>query len=136
MNGKSLGSEGDYPEHRRRLKTVKISEIEPETNDQRAASYGTVGLDDLPVQRRWVPPQPPPVAIPEAAAAIRQPKPTRKERPGDEPEQSKHTDDGTVEMPRITNAPESEIEVESPDGVADLIPSESREEQDDSIEVN
>lgn len=135
-NGKSLTSEGDHPEHWRRQKTVRITEIEPETDDQRAAaSYGTIGTDDGPVHRRWVPPQPPSVAIPEAAAAIRQPKPfTRKEQSGNE--QLKHSDDGNAETPGITRTTESEVEVENPDRVVDFVPSEGQEEQDDTIKVN
>ena len=38
-----------------------------------SGSNGTASID-LPTQRRWVPPQPPPVSMPEAAVAIRQPK--------------------------------------------------------------
>ncbi|KAJ8641905.1 hypothetical protein MRB53_018599 [Persea americana] len=135
-NGKSLTSEGDHPEHWWRQKTVRITEIEPETDDQRAAaSYGTIGTDDGPVHRQWVPPQPPSVAIPEAAAAIRQPKPfTRKEQSGNE--QLKHSDDGNAETPGITRTTESEVEVENPDRVVDFVPSEGQEEQDDTIKVN
>lgn len=129
-NGKSLTSEGDHPEHWWRQKTVRITEIEP-----RAASYGTIGRDDGPVQRRWVPPQPPSVAIPEAAAAIRQPKPfTRKEQSGDE--QLTHSDDGNAEMPGITRTTESEVEVENPDGVVDFVPSGRQEELNDTVKVN
>lgn len=50
-------------------KNVKISEVEGEENKV------TTGYSERPVQRSaWVPPQAPPVAMAEAAAAIRQPK--------------------------------------------------------------
>lgn len=58
----------------RQEKNARITEIE---NGDRSmfgsGSNGTVSID-LPTQRRWVPPQPPPVSMPEAAVAIRQPK--------------------------------------------------------------
>lgn len=58
----------------RQQKNARITEIE---NGDRSVfgsgSNGTVSID-LPTQRRWVPPQPPPVSMPEAAVAIRQPK--------------------------------------------------------------
>ncbi|KAJ8449104.1 hypothetical protein Cgig2_004159 [Carnegiea gigantea] len=58
----------------RQQRNARITEIE---NGDRSmfgsGSNGTVSID-LPTQRRWVPPQPPPVSMPEAAVAIRQPK--------------------------------------------------------------
>ncbi|KAK4350418.1 hypothetical protein RND71_029731 [Anisodus tanguticus] len=53
-------------------KNARITEIEAE-NEQKFGS--TAAPTELrPVQRSWVPPQPPPVAMPEAVAAIQQPK--------------------------------------------------------------
>ncbi|KAL6992762.1 hypothetical protein U1Q18_010877 [Sarracenia purpurea var. burkii] len=51
-------------------KNVRITEIENE--DEMKNGYSGVLTNEQPVQRLWVPPQPPPVAMPEAAAAIRQ----------------------------------------------------------------
>ncbi|KAJ4752779.1 Peroxisomal membrane protein PEX14 [Rhynchospora pubera] len=64
----------------RKKSVVKIAEAEAESDEPKQYPYGPaendVGLSQTQVpQRRWVPPQPPPVAMPEAAAAIRQPKP-------------------------------------------------------------
>ncbi|XP_068638936.1 peroxisomal membrane protein PEX14-like [Aristolochia californica] len=62
LNGKSSAPSGDTPEPWWRRKSVTISEIQPATGEER------------PIRRAWVPPQPPSVVIPEAAAAIRKPK--------------------------------------------------------------
>lgn len=45
-----------------------------ETGDERKLGSMNVMANERSVQRSWVPPQPPPVVMPEAAAAIRQPK--------------------------------------------------------------
>lgn len=57
-------------------KTVKISELDAETEEPRKQQFShNIGMShDRPIQRSWVPPQPPSVVIPEAATAIRQPK--------------------------------------------------------------
>ncbi|KAF8390413.1 hypothetical protein HHK36_024939 [Tetracentron sinense] len=64
-------------------KNARITEIETE-DEMRTTPNGAVA-NEIPIRRAWVPPQPPPVAMPEAAAAIRQPKPSiQKEQLGDE----------------------------------------------------
>lgn len=134
-NGKSVGSKGDESENLWLQKNVKITEIEPEIDDQRTVSYGTMASDDRPLRPRWVPPQPPSVAIPEAAAAIRQPKPLiQKEQSGDE--QVKHTDNGNDEMLRITKESDTVVEVDTPDRVENFNQSDKQEDRADSIEVN
>ncbi|KAL0925015.1 hypothetical protein M5K25_003321 [Dendrobium thyrsiflorum] len=57
-----------------RKKSVKITELEPEGEEP----LRQLATNDWPPssQRTWVPPQPPTVAIPESAAAIRHPKPS------------------------------------------------------------
>ncbi|XP_031476358.1 peroxisomal membrane protein PEX14 [Nymphaea colorata] len=70
--GRLAGSTVDYSEPSWQRKTVKISEIEPERAQMQMADEVT--LDDRPVHRGWVPPPPPPFAMPEAADAIRRPK--------------------------------------------------------------
>lgn len=54
-------------------KNVRITEIETD-GENRNWSSGVPINERPPAQRSWVPPQPPPVAMAEAAAAIRQPK--------------------------------------------------------------
>uniref|UniRef100_A0ACD5XCQ4 Uncharacterized protein n=1 Tax=Avena sativa TaxID=4498 RepID=A0ACD5XCQ4_AVESA len=53
------------------------------TEEPRPSAYSTGAEEMPPPQRRWVPPQPPGVAMPEAAAAIRQPKSLSKEPSSD-----------------------------------------------------
>ncbi|PHT79716.1 Peroxisomal membrane protein PEX14 [Capsicum annuum] len=53
-------------------KNVRITEIENEGEQNFGSPAAPV--QERPIQRSWVPPQPPPVAMAEAAAAIRQPK--------------------------------------------------------------
>ncbi|KAL8154232.1 hypothetical protein V2J09_011992 [Rumex salicifolius] len=54
-------------------RNVKITEIENEDGHQSNGSYSETPINPPP-QRKWVPPQPPPVVMAEAAIAIRQPK--------------------------------------------------------------
>ncbi|GAB2269850.1 hypothetical protein Dimus_004769 [Dionaea muscipula] len=68
-SGVSYELNGDSPVpwlQQQQQKNVRITEIESEANGKAAI--------DLPLQRKWVPPQAPPVSLPEAAIAIRQPK--------------------------------------------------------------
>ncbi|KAG4389922.1 hypothetical protein AAZX31_06G174100 [Glycine max] len=69
VNGK-IQDNGDNTVPWWQTKNVRIKEIdnEIEYNGAPAAS------SPQPVQRAWVPPQPPPIAMPEAAEAIRRPK--------------------------------------------------------------
>ncbi|XP_052183912.1 peroxisomal membrane protein PEX14 isoform X2 [Diospyros lotus] len=86
-------------------KNVRIAEIENE-NDPKSGSLDVV-TNERPVQRSWVPPQPPPVALPEAAAAIRQPKkPQSQKQPGDD-RVAANPSDVADELQRITKISES-----------------------------
>lgn len=69
VNGKSFDGSDPWWKH----KSPKITEIEDEEEVPRVSSYG-IGSKNWP-GRDWVPPQTPSVAIPEAAEAIRKPKP-------------------------------------------------------------
>ncbi|XP_004508866.1 peroxisomal membrane protein PEX14 isoform X2 [Cicer arietinum] len=64
-------SNGDDPMPWWQKKNVRIREIEE--NESSGAPYGTASSQQ-PLQRVWVPPQPPPIAMAEAAEAIRRPK--------------------------------------------------------------
>ncbi|GAB2240763.1 hypothetical protein Droror1_Dr00021281 [Drosera rotundifolia] len=71
------GGDGPVPwwqqqQQQQQPKNIRITEIESEDGFTRP-SNGTTAID-RPLQRRWVPPQAPPVTLPEAAIAIRQPK--------------------------------------------------------------
>lgn len=70
-------------------KSVKITEFEPEIVEQNAVSHG-IGSREFS-GRGWVPPQPPAVAMPEAVAAMRQPKSsTHKQAPENEQSMTQH----------------------------------------------
>ncbi|KAK7411115.1 hypothetical protein VNO78_02523 [Psophocarpus tetragonolobus] len=55
-------------------KNVRIKEIDNEI-EYNGYNGAPAASSQQPVQRTWVPPQPPPIAMPEAAEAIRRPKP-------------------------------------------------------------
>ncbi|KAK7281889.1 hypothetical protein RIF29_10244 [Crotalaria pallida] len=74
---------GDNPASLWQTKNVTISEIDNEIE----YNVPPNGADSVqqPVQNAWVPPQPPPVVMPEAAEAIRRPKPVvQKEQTSDD----------------------------------------------------
>lgn len=111
-------------------KTVKITEIEPEGEERRQLSYQT----ERPIQRGWVPPQPPSVVMPEAAAAIRHPKPSvQKQLSVDEQTvvQSSEVGEG------VASASGSMIDVATSGGPdVDMNQTEIQEEHSNGIEVN
>ncbi|XAR72631.1 hypothetical protein NMG60_11019342 [Bertholletia excelsa] len=86
-------------------KNVRITEIENE--DQLKSGYYGVPPNEQPVRRSWVPPQPPPVAIPEAAAAIRGPKkPQSQKQSSDDDQMVSNSSYVTDELQRITKISE------------------------------
>ncbi|XVE54959.1 hypothetical protein DITRI_Ditri03aG0122800 [Diplodiscus trichospermus] len=96
-------------------KNVRITEIENE-DELKTGPYG-VRTNEQPVKRTWVPPQPPPVAMPEAAEAIRRPKSHAQKESA---EQEQLADDQPVdrssevadELQRITKISESTVAVD------------------------
>ncbi|KAK9054528.1 hypothetical protein SSX86_025606 [Deinandra increscens subsp. villosa] len=87
-------------------KNVKITEMDTEENKTSHPS----GTNERPVQRpSWVPPQPPPVAMAEAAAAIRQPKksPFEKEQQLTDEQFLARSAEVTDELQRVTKVSES-----------------------------
>ncbi|GFZ17473.1 peroxin 14 [Actinidia rufa] len=86
-------------------KNVRITEIENEDELKRGSSG--VLTNERPVQRSWVPPQPPPVAMPEAAAAIRQPKKTLSEKQVADDQLVADPSNAIDELQRITKISES-----------------------------
>ncbi|GMQ10305.1 hypothetical protein CsSME_00053362 [Camellia sinensis var. sinensis] len=85
-------------------KNVRITEIGNE--DESKIGYSGV-LTERPVQRSWVPPQPPPVAMPEAAAAIRQPKKPLSQKQLADDGMVANPSDSPDELQRITKISES-----------------------------
>ncbi|KAL9253540.1 Peroxisomal membrane protein PEX14-like protein [Drosera capensis] len=101
-NGVSYQSNDDSPLPWWQQKNTTITEIESE-NSFRAPTNGS-SLND-PLHRKWLPPQLPPVAHPEAALAIRQPKPSAaKDRVVDDVSSSLNVN---KELDRITEVSES-----------------------------
>ncbi|KAJ8771778.1 hypothetical protein K2173_026955 [Erythroxylum novogranatense] len=85
-------------------KSPRITEIDNE-DEFKSSPYGQTRAQ--PIQRTWVPPQPPPVAIAEAAEAIRRPKPSvRREQLAEDQTASQPTD-AIDELQRITKISES-----------------------------
>ncbi|KAH0466752.1 hypothetical protein IEQ34_003990 [Dendrobium chrysotoxum] len=118
-----------------RNKSVKITELEPGDEEPLRKFPYSIGASEKPSsQRVWVPPQPPSVALPEAAAAIRHPKSSL-------PIQKQHSDNdkittsdavaagssgsgGDVESygsPSVVPNNNSEIEEERADGIEFII---------------
>ncbi|KAG6633110.1 hypothetical protein I3843_12G026400 [Carya illinoinensis] len=107
-------------------KNVKVTNIEND-NKLKSGSYG-LRTSEQPVQRSWVPPQPPPVAMLEAAEAIRQPKPSvQRAQLVDDPSVA-HPSDQTDELQRITKISESGGPVEINGGSSALNSSEIQED--------
>ncbi|XP_020100084.1 peroxisomal membrane protein PEX14-like [Ananas comosus] len=113
-----------YSEPWLKKSTGKVTEIEPET----------VKATNERAGRGWVPPQPPSVVMPEAAAAIRQPKSSvLKQRSVDERsvESSSDGEEG------VRKKAESSVEAGASSSAAvDASRSEIEEERSDAIEVN
>nr|CAD1822740.1 unnamed protein product [Ananas comosus var. bracteatus] len=113
-----------YSEPWLKKSTGKVTEIEPET----------VKATNERAGRGWVPPQPPSVVMPEAAAAIRQPKSSvLKQRSVDDRsvESSSDGEEG------VRKKAESSVEAGASSSAAvDASRSEIEEERSDAIEVN
>lgn len=126
-NGLDYQSNGDGTVPWWQRKNARITEIENEVN---AGSFGarTSELPVQPVQRTWVPPQPPPVAMAAAAEAIRRPKPpVQKEQLGNDLPVAPPSD-VSDELQRITKISESGGALELSNGSPPLGSPEIQEE--------
>ena len=119
-------------------KNVRITEMENE-DEFKTGPYG-VKTNEQPVQRTWVPPQPPPVAMPEAAEAIRRPKSSAQKETAT---QEQLADDQSVarplevtdELERVTEISESAGAMEMKGGFSGVNATEIQE-QEHSYEGN
>ncbi|KAF5191397.1 Peroxisomal membrane protein pex14 [Thalictrum thalictroides] len=109
---------GDSSEPWWQRKNVRITEIEPET-ELKASSYRPAVTERLN-RSSWVPPQPPPIAMPEAAAAIRQPKPIVQAEQSNGNHLIAHPTDDFEELQRITKISESGDEVNAVPRVTEI----------------
>ncbi|GMJ06685.1 PEROXISOME DEFECTIVE 2, peroxin 14 [Hibiscus trionum] len=105
-----VGDESSTPWWQR--KNVRITEVENEDEAKGASPYGVRTNEQPPVQRSWVPPQPPPVAMPEAAEAIRRLKSAPKETATHDDESAARPSEVSDELQRITKMSESAGAVE------------------------
>ncbi|KAL9434223.1 hypothetical protein AB3S75_028950 [Citrus x aurantiifolia] len=85
-------------------KNVKITEVGED--EIKAGPYG-VRTNEPPVQRTWIPPQPPPVVMPEAAEAIRRPKPSGPTEQSTSHQLASQTSEVADELQRITKISEA-----------------------------
>ncbi|XP_030531331.1 peroxisomal membrane protein PEX14 isoform X2 [Rhodamnia argentea] len=103
-NGITDQSNGDASAPWWQRKNVRITEIDRD-EDLKTGTYGS-RTSDQPVQRAWVPPQPPPIAMPEAAEAIRRPKPAAPIELSPD-ETASRSSDVTDELQKVTKFSES-----------------------------
>ncbi|KAF8037122.1 hypothetical protein BT93_B0135 [Corymbia citriodora subsp. variegata] len=85
-------------------KNVRITEIDRD-EDLKTGAFGS-RTSDQTVQRAWVPPQPPPIAMPEAAEAIRRPKLAAQKEQSSE-ETASRSSDGIDELQKVMKFSES-----------------------------
>lgn len=110
-------------------KNPRSTEIENE--DQfKTRSYGAQ-TSEQPVRRSWVPPQPTPVAMPEAAEAIRRPKSLAQKEPSADDQLEARPSDVTDELQRVTKISESGGAIEINGGSSMMNTSEIQEAKDE-----
>ncbi|XP_062116276.1 peroxisomal membrane protein PEX14 isoform X2 [Humulus lupulus] len=128
-NGLNYSSNGDGPVPWWQQKNPRITEIESE-DELKTRSYGPP-TSEQPIRRSWVPPQPPPVAMPEAAEAIRRPKSLAQKELSADDQSETRSSDVTDELQRITKISESGGPVESYTGSSSMNSSEIQEAKDE-----
>ncbi|XP_057748271.1 peroxisomal membrane protein PEX14-like isoform X3 [Arachis stenosperma] len=112
-------------------RNARIREIgnEAEYNGN-GSSYGAAS-NQPPPQRTWVPPQPPPIAMAEAAEAIRRPKPAAQKDQMSDTQSVGNSSDVSDEVTRIPRRSESEGAVEG--GSSSSIPSTVEIQEDQEL---
>ena len=113
-------------------KNARITGIE-NGDEIKAGPFGAQ-TSEQPVRRAWVPPQPPPVVMPEAAEAIRRPKQSIQKEQSEDDQSVSHPIDTADELQRITKISESGGAVEINGGGSVLNSSEILEEQEQIYE--
>lgn len=122
-------SNGSEPWGRR--KTVRITEIESEADEPRQFSR-QMGTNERPNHQVWVPPQPPSIVMPEAAAAIRPPKSSIQMQESGDERSTVHADNGEDQEVR---AADLAAESESSGSVVTRMNQAGKQEQEVSVEV-
>ncbi|KAJ6688161.1 PEROXISOMAL MEMBRANE PROTEIN PEX14-LIKE [Salix koriyanagi] len=91
-------------------KNARTTEIE--NGDEMKTGHFGAQTSEQPVRRSWVPPQPPPVVMPEAAEAIRRPKQSIQKEQSDDEQYVSHPTDTADELQEITKISEAGGSVE------------------------
>lgn len=115
-------------------KNVRITEVES-GEEHKFGSTNLPASNDRPPQRSWVPPQPPPVVIPEAATAIRQPKKAAiQTEPMNDDQFLARSGDATAtdELQRITKFSETGGSMEANAGGSEPLSTEIQREENGS----
>ncbi|CAN0890301.1 Peroxisomal membrane protein PEX14 [Linum grandiflorum] len=108
-NGVSYQQENETPVPWWQKKNARIPELDYVEAKQRPSVAQT---SEQPIQRTWVPPQPPPIAMAEAAEAIRRPKAKKEAVVEDDSVSQSQPAEVTDELQRITKISESGGELE------------------------
>lgn len=120
-------SNGDDPAPWWQKKNVRIREIDE--NEYNAAPYGAASSQQ-PLQRVWVPPQPPPIAMAEAAEAIRRPKPVAQKEQVSDNQKVAHSSDISGEVNGIPKQSEFEATVEDSNAGSHISSGEIQEDNE------
>lgn len=124
LDGDQGNSDGSIPRWQR--KNVRIRELENE-EESNVGSYYSSQAPEQTARRSWVPPQPPPIAMAEAAEAIRRPKPAAQKEPQSSGDQA--VAQSSDEPQRITKVSETGGAVVNANGAAsERLHSEIQEE--------
>ncbi|MED6106009.1 hypothetical protein PIB30_000795 [Stylosanthes scabra] len=112
-------------------KNARIREIDNENEyNGNGSTYGAASYQPPP-QRTWVPPQPPPIAMAEAAEAIRRPKAAAQKDQTSDTQSVGNSSDVSDEATRIPRRSESEVVVEG--GSISSIPSSVEIQEDQEL---
>ncbi|BAT76098.1 Peroxisomal membrane protein [Vigna angularis] len=140
VNGEDLNTKtqdtslvnGDDPLPWWQRKNVRITEIENE-NESNGVPYAAASSQQ-PVQRVWVPPQPPPIAMPGAAEAIRRPKQVAQKEQKSDNQSVAQSSDSSVDVQGVSKPFESEGAVEG--SSVSSVPSSSEIQEEHEVKYD
>ncbi|KAE9610071.1 hypothetical protein Lal_00006493 [Lupinus albus] len=123
---------GDNPGPWWQKKNARITEIDNE-NEYNGAPYAATSSQQ-PVQRSWVPPQPPPIAMAGAAEAIRRPKPVVQKEQASDNQPLAQSPEVSDEVNRIPEQSKSEGVIESSNSTSVINSGEIQEDREVAYE--
>ncbi|CAL0325359.1 unnamed protein product [Lupinus luteus] len=124
---------GDEPGPWWQKKNARITEIDNE-NEYSGAPYASTTSSQKPVQRSWVPPQPPPIAMAGAAEAIRRPKPVVQKEQASDNQPLTQSPEITDEVNRIPEQSKSEGVIEGSNSTSVINSGEIQEDREVAYE--